>query len=126
MIGISPTMASQELNIIPTARPIRHKLRHFHPHRQQIIQTKVDNSLKAGFIREVKYPEWLANIVVVPKKGGKWRVCVDYNDFNEACLKDSFPLPLIDQIIDVTSRHKILSFMDTFFRYHQIPMHPPD
>ena len=68
MVGISPTVASHKLNIIPTPRSIRQKLRHFHPDRHQIIQTKVDNLLKAGFVKEVKYPEWLANAVVVPKK----------------------------------------------------------
>ena len=66
----------------------------------------------------MKYPEWLANIVVVPKKGGKWRVCVDYTDLNEACPKDSFPLPRIDQIIDVAVEHGILSFLDAFSGYH--------
>ena len=79
-----------------------------------------------GFIREVKYPEWLANVVVVTKKGGKWRICVDYIDLNEACPKDSFPLPCIDQIVDATARHGILSFLDSFSGYQQIPMHPPD
>ena len=63
-------------------------------------------------------------MVVVPKKGGKWRVCVDYTDLNEACLKDSFPLPRIDQIVDAATEHGILSFLDSFSRYHQIPMHP--
>ena len=95
MVGISPTVASQKLNIIPAARPVRQKVRRFHQDHHQITQTEVDNLLKAGFIREVKYPEWLANVVVVPKKGGKWRVCVDYTDLNAACLKDSFPLPHI-------------------------------
>ena len=57
----------------------------------------MDNLLKVGFIREIKYPEWLANVVVVRKKGGKWRVTVDYKNLNKACLKDSFPLPRIDQ-----------------------------
>ena len=60
----------------------------------------MDNRLKAGFIREIKYSEWLANVVVVPKKGNKWRVCVDYIDLNEACEEDNFPLPRIDQIVD--------------------------
>ena len=92
----------------------------------QIIQTKVYNLLRAGFIREVKYLEWLANVVVVPKKGGKWRVCVDYTDLNGACLKDRFPLPRIDQIVDASAGHEILSFLDAFSRYHQIPMHSPD
>ena len=75
-------------------------MRRFHLDRHQIIQTKVDNLLAASFTREVKYPEWLANKVVLPKKGGKWRVCVDYTNLNEACLKDSFPLARIDQIVD--------------------------
>ena len=61
-----------------------------------------------------------------PKNGGKCRVCVDYTDLNEACLKDSFPLPRIDQIVDALAGHGILSFLDAFSGYHQIPMHPPD
>ena len=78
--------------IIPTARSIRQRVRRFYPNRHQIIQMEVDNLLKVGFIKEMKNLKWLANVVVVPKKGGKWRVCVDYIDLNEACLKDSFPL----------------------------------
>ena len=80
---------------------------------------------KRSFIREVKYPEFIANVVVVPKKGGKC-VCVDYTDLNEPCTKDSFPLPRIDQIVDATAKHGILSFLDAFFGYHQIPMHSPN
>ena len=60
------------------------------------------------------------------KEGGKWHVCVDYTDLNEACPKDSFPLSLIAQIVDATVRQGILSFPDAFSGYHQIPMHPPD
>ena len=126
MVGINPTMASHKLNIIPIAKPVRQKVRHFHPACHHIIQTKVDNLLRVGFIREVKCPKWLANVVVVPKKGGKWRVCADYSDLNEACLKDSFPLQHIDQIVDAAVGHEILSFLDALFGYHQIPMHLPD
>ena len=64
--------------------------------------------------------------MVVPKKGGKWRVCVDYTNLNDACPKDSFPLPRIDQIVDVSTGHGMLSFLDAFSRYHQIPMYPSD
>ena len=105
MTDIDPTHASYKLNVIPSARPIRQRVRHFHPNRHQIIQAEVDNLLDAGFIRKVKYPEWLANVVVVSKKGGKWRVCVDYTDLNDACPKDSFSLPCIDQIFDASSGH---------------------
>ena len=64
--------------------------------------------------------------MVVPKKGDKWRLCIDYTDLNKACLKDSFLLPHIDQIVDSAARHGILSFLDVFSRYHHILMHPPD
>ena len=74
----------------------------------------------------MKYLEWLANVVVVLKKRSKWRGCVDYTNLNEECLKDSFPLPRINQIVDVPAKHEILSFLDAFSRYHQILMHPPD
>ena len=124
MTRISPVNASH--NVLPSARPVRQRIRRFHSDRHQIIQAKVDNLLKAEFIREVKYPEWLANVVVVPKKGSKWRVCVDYTDLNDACPKDSFPLPRIYQIIDASVRHEMLSFLDAFSGYHQIPMYPPD
>ena len=96
MTSINPMHVSHKLNVNPSARPIRQRVRRFQPNRHQIIQAEVDKLLEAGFIKEVKYPEWLANVVVVPKKGGKWRVCVDYTDLNDACPKDSFPLHRID------------------------------
>nr|CAN70842.1 hypothetical protein VITISV_013563 [Vitis vinifera] len=126
MKGIDPSVTSHKLNILPTARPIRQKVRRFHPDRQKIIRIEIDKLLEAGFIREVDYPDWLANVVVVPKKEGKWRVCVDYTNLNNACPKDSFPLPRIDQIVDSTAGQGMLSFLDAFFGYHQIPMSPAD
>ena len=93
MTRINPTLASHKLNVIAMATPLRQKVRRFHPDRHQIIQTKMDNLLITGFIREVKHLEWLANVVVVPKKDGKWRVCVDYTDLNEVCPKENFPFP---------------------------------
>ena len=126
MTGISPMHASHRLNVAPSAKPIRQKVRRFHLDHHLVIQTEVDNLLQNGFIRAVKYPEWLANVVVVLKKGNKWRVCVDYTDLNDACPKDSFPLPRIDQIVDASTGHGMLSFLDAFSGYHQIPMHPPD
>ena len=126
MIGISPAHASHRLNVAPSARLIRQRVKRFHPDRHQIIQVEVDNLSKAVFIGEIMYPEWLANVVVVPKKGGKWRVCVDYTDLNDACPKDSFPLPRIDQIVDASAEHEMLLFLDAFSGYHQIPMYPSD
>ena len=78
------------------------------------------------FIKEVKYPDWLTNVVVVPKKDGKWQVCVNYTNLNDVYPNDNFPLPQIDQIVDSTVEHGILSFLDAFSRYHQILMFQPD
>ena len=63
---------------------------------------------------------------MVQKKNGKWRVCIDFTDLNKACLKDPFPPPWIDQLVDSASRHARLSFLDAFQGYHQIPMNPTD
>ena len=74
----------------------------------------VNKLLLVGFIREVYYLEWLANVVLVKKANGKWRMCVDFTDLNKTYPKDSFPLPRIDQLMDSTAGHKLLTFMDTF------------
>ena len=66
----------------------------------------------------VEYPEWMANVVLVPKKDGKVRVCVDFRDINEASPKDDFPLPHIDTLVDSTAGHSMLSFMDGFYGYN--------
>ena len=67
---------------------------------------EVTKLLTAGFIREVYYPDWLANVVLVKKANGKWRMYVDLTNLNKACSKDSFPLPQIDQLVDSTAVHK--------------------
>ncbi|RVW54494.1 Retrovirus-related Pol polyprotein from transposon 17.6 [Vitis vinifera] len=93
---------------------------------QKIIRDEIDKLLEAGFIRKVEYLDWLANVVVVPKKEGKWQVCVDYTNLNNACPKDSFPLLRIDQIVDSIAEQGMLSFLDAFSGYYQIPMAPTD
>ena len=74
----------------------------------------------------MEYPEWLANVVLVKKTNGKWRLCIDFTDVNRACPKDSFPLPRINLIVDATAGHELLSFMDAFSGYNQISMDPDD
>ena len=78
--------------------------------------------LATDFICEVYYPGWLANVVLVKKANGKWRMCVDFTDLNKACSKDSFLLPRIDQLVDSIVGHKLLTFMDEFSEYNQIKM----
>ena len=76
--------------------------------------------IKAWFIEEVNYPDWLANVVLVKKFNGKWRMCMDFIDLNKACPKDSFPLPYIDALVDLVAGYGFLSFMDAFSSYNQI------
>ena len=74
----------------------------------------------------MEYPEWLANVVLVKKTNGKWRLCIDFTDVNRACPKDSFPLPRIDLIVDATVGHELLNFMEAFSSYNQISLDPSD
>ena len=123
MGGIDPTVITHMLNVIPSFKPIKQKRRSFVPERQKAINEEVGKLLLSGAIREVEYPEWLAN---VKKANGKWRLCIDFIDINKACPKDSFPLPRIDLIVDATASHELLSFMDAFSGYNQISMDPDD
>ena len=82
--------------------------------------------LAAGFITEVYHPEWVANPVLVMKKNGTWRMCVDYTNLNKTCPKDPFALPRIDQVIDLTAGCELLCFLDAYSGYHQIKMKKED
>ena len=80
------------------------------------MQEETRKLLNAGHIREIQYPEWLANVVLVKKANGKWRMCVDFMDLNKACPKDSYPLPSIDALVDSASGCKNAEFLGCFFR----------
>nr|XP_016515065.1 PREDICTED: uncharacterized protein LOC107831788 [Nicotiana tabacum] len=82
------------------------------------VREEVEKLLENGSIRESKYPQWVANVVMVKKKNGKWWMCIDFTDLNKACPKDSFPLPHIDQLIDATAGHELLSFLDAYSGYN--------
>ena len=90
------------------------------------MRQETQKLLEAGHIREIQYPEWLANIVLVKKANGKWRMCVNFTDLNKASPKDLYPLPSIDALVDNASVCKLLSFLGAFFGYNQIRMHPRD
>lgn len=122
MPGIDPSVIVHKLNVDPNYRPVKQRRRAFAAERNKAVAEEVEKLLKAGFIREVDYPEWLANVVLVKKSNGKWRMCVDFTDLNKACPKDSFPLPRIDLLVDSTAGHELLSFMDAFSGYNQIYM----
>ncbi|KAL0730557.1 hypothetical protein Bca4012_026650 [Brassica carinata] len=126
MQGIDISVTCHELNIDPTHKPVKQKRRKLGSERATAVNEEVERLLKVGSITEVRYPDWLANPVVVKKKNGKWRVCVDFTDLNKASPKDCFPLPHIDRLVEATAGNKLLSFMDAFSGYNQIMMNPDD
>ena len=92
----------------------------------RIVEEETRKLLDARFIREVHYTTWLANIVLVQKNNGMWRMCTDYTHLNRACLKYAYPLPSIDRLVDGAAGHKVLSFLDAYSGYNQIRMNPAD
>ena len=126
MPGIDSSIIVHRLNVNLASLPIQQKKRLFAQKRDKAIAEEVRKLLEAGFIREVYYPDWLANVVMVKNSNGKWRMGVDFIDLNRACPKDSYPLPLIDTLVDSTTKHELLSFMDAFLGYNQIKMNEED
>ena len=126
MSGINLSIIVHKLNVLTSSPPIRQKKRVFAQERDKTIAEEVQKLLDANFIQEVYYPGWLANVVMVKKASGKWRMYVDFTDLNRACPKDSYPLLRIDTLVDSTARHELLSFMDAFSGYNQIRMEEAD
>ncbi|KAM2065822.1 hypothetical protein ACFX1T_042365 [Malus domestica] len=135
MPGISPDVICHRLSIDPKIKPVRQKRISYDAERYEAMKAEVEKLKGIGFVREVNYPTWVANVVLVKKNQTKeslllqkvlWRMCVDYTDLNKGCPKDSFPLPLIDRLIDSTAGCELLSFMDAYSGYNQILMNPSD
>ena len=126
MPDIDPDFLCHHLTMDPQVQPVRHRRRKFNDERRQVIREETQKLLSAGHIREIQYPEWLANVVLVKKANRKWRMCVDFTNLNKAYLKDSYPLPSIDALVDSASGCRLLSFLDAFSGYNQIMMHLRD
>jgi len=126
MAGIDPDFLCHHLTMDAKVRPVRQRRRKFNEERCLVVKEETQKLLSVGHIREIQYPEWLANVVLVKKANGKWRMCVDITNLNKACPKDSYPLPSIDALVDSASGCKMLSFLDAFLGYNQIKMHPRD
>ncbi|XP_049394689.1 uncharacterized protein LOC125858980 [Solanum stenotomum] len=126
MPGLSTDIVSHKLPTDPTCLPVKQKTRKFKPDLSLRIKEEVTKQIEASIVRVTNYPTWLANIVPVPKKDGKIKICVDYRDLSRASPKDDFPLPNIHILIDNCAKHELQSFVDCFAEYHQILMDEDD
>ena len=116
--GVDPSFICYHLNVNPSVTPKKQPPRPSSKDHSDAVKDEVIKLKQVRAIKEVFYPEWLANTVVVKKKYGKWRVCVDFIDLNKACLKDPFLIPRIDQLVDATVGHPWISFLDAFQGYN--------
>ena len=119
---VDSSFICHHLNVSPSVTPRKQPHQRSSKEHSDAIKYEVMKFKHAGAIKEVFYPEWLANTVVVKKKTRKWHVCVDFTDLNKAYPKDLFPMPRIDQLVDIMVGHPRMSFLDIFQRYHQIPL----
>lgn len=128
MPRIDPTHVVHHLNLDATFPPMKQKQRRFVPERNKAISDEVDHLLEIRAIEEYFYPKWICNLVVVPKKRkkGKLWIFMDFTHLNKACLKDSYLLPKIDQMVDSIIGYGRMSFLDAYLRYNQISMNKDD
>ncbi|CAA0818632.1 Unknown protein, partial [Striga hermonthica] len=126
MKGIDPQKACHRLNLDKTVKPVIQKRRKFSPDCQKALEEEVNKLIDNKFVKEAKYPTWILNPILVKKATGLWCLCIDFSDLNQACPKDSYPIPHIDYMVDATSGHQLMSFLDAYSGYNQIPMHPDD
>jgi hypothetical protein len=112
-------LVEHALNVDPKAKPVKQPLRRFDEPKRKAIAFKLHRLENVGFIREIKTLTWVSNPVIIPKKNTDvQRVCVDCTSLNKNCLKDPFPLPRIDQIIDSTAGCARFSFLDAYSGYN--------
>jgi len=112
--GVDLNFICHHLNVNPSVTPKKQPPWRSSKEHSDAVKDEVTKFKQAGAIKEVFYPEWLANTVVVKKKNGKWQVCIDFTDLNKAYLKYPFPMPRIDQLVDATVGHSRISFLDAF------------
>ena len=116
--GVDLNLICHNLNVNSTVTPRKQPPQCSSKEHSEAVKEDAVKLKRPGVIKEVFYPKWLANTVVVKKKSGKWRVCVDFTDLNKACPKDPFRIPRIDQLVDATVGHPRISFLDAFQGYH--------
>jgi hypothetical protein len=120
LCSVNTDVIEHSLNVDPSFRPRKQRLQKMSDDKAEGARNEVKRLLSARVIREVKYPEWLANTVMVKKANGKWRICIDFTDLNKACPKDEFPLPRIDCLVDAAASSELMSLLDSYSGYHQI------
>ena len=115
------TVLKHEVRLIPGATPIRQQPYRVSPAKKQVMKEEVQYLLKHGLATPSKSP-WASPCLLVPKEGGSMRVCTDYRKVNMVTIKDSYPLPRVDDIIDAIGTAKFATKIDLLKGYYQIEL----
>ena len=108
------------------AKPVTQKIRNINPILLPIIEKEIKKLWEAKIIIPLRFSNWVANIVPVHKNNGEIRICVDFRNLNRCSLKDNYPLPKMDHILQWVVGSKRLSMIDEFFGYNQIALSEAD
>jgi hypothetical protein len=122
MPGVPRELIEHEQHLDPKAKLVKQQLHRFAQDKKDVIKREISRLLDDSFIKEVYHSDWLTNPILVPKKNKDWRMCVDYTDLNKTHKKDPFGLSWIDQVMDSTAGCSLLSFLDCYSKYYQIPL----
>jgi hypothetical protein len=126
MKGIHPDTCMHHIYTNDQIRPVRKPQRRMNPALKDIVKEELQKLLHANFIYPISDSKWVSPLVIVPKKNGKWRICVEFQELNKATYRDYFPFPFIDQVLDTLSGKRYFSFLDGFSGYNQIQISPED
>ena len=126
MKGLDPALCTHRIYISPDCKPVRQPQRRINPALRDIVKNELQKLLNVGFRYPISDSQWVSPLVIVPMKGGKWRVCIDYRELNAATKKDHFTLPFVNQVLDNLAGKKYFSFLDGFSGYNQIQIAPED
>ncbi|GJZ38897.1 reverse transcriptase domain-containing protein [Tanacetum coccineum] len=142
--GICPSFYKHKIQLLDDKKPVVQKQRRLNPNMKEVVKKEIMKLLDTGIIYPIADSPWVSPIHCVPKKGGitvvtnendelaptrtimGWRVCIDYRKLNEATVKDHFPLPFMDQMLERLVGNKYFCFLDGFSGYFQIPIDPND
>ena len=120
MKGIRANLCTHHIYIKENCTPIRRPKRRMNPALKNIVKKELEKLLDVVFIYPISYSQWVSPLVMVPKKNGKWQICMAYRELNKATQKYHFPLPFIDQVLDTLAGKNFFFIMDGFSGYNQI------
>ncbi|MCO5547001.1 hypothetical protein L7F22_000441 [Adiantum nelumboides] len=120
MKGVTPFVVQHTIPMISTAKPVQQRPYPMNPKYAKIVQEELEKLIECGFIYPIEHSEWVSPIVIVPKKNGKFRVCVDLKNLNATTRRDHYPLPYSEHVLERVAGKEAYSFLDGYSGYNQI------